>query len=106
MESTSSICNKDQAVLVVPFCKRHMVLIKEYCKELVPDFCHDHMSIESENKEVIVLIDVNNIQGIPEFVQDLYEVLKEYDVTIYSGVDYCKNPVTCLTLHIENRLGK
>ncbi len=97
----NSTC-KDQAVLVVPSLKQY-IDVKQYCLDMLPEFCHNHITDESENKEVIALIDLSNIHDIPVFVQDLYKALEKYDVTIRTGVDYCKCPVTCLALHILDK---
>ena len=88
--------------MVVPSLKQY-IDVKHYCQDMLPEFCHNHITDESENMEVIALIDLHNIQNIPEFVQNLHRVLEEYDVTIRTGVDYCKCPVTCLALHILDK---
>ncbi len=101
-DSVGSTTSKDQAILMVLPCDQNIISsVKLYCLKLLPYFCNKHIPDGSESKEVIALIDLNNIEGIPEFVQDLYRVLDQYDVTIYTGVNYRNGLVTCLALHIQ-----
>ncbi len=99
-DSVGSTTTKDQAILVVPMCDESVIQVKAYCQRLLPNFCGKHITDGGDNKEVIVLIDLKNVQGIPQFVNDLHRVLGNYDVTIYTGLDYQKCQVTCLVLHV------
>ncbi len=102
-DSYGNTPSKDQAILVVPASPdQNVVNIKRYCHSELPKLCAKHITSENNDiiKEVIAIIDVTNVQGVPEFGEDLHEVLRNYDVTIHTGVDYHTCPVTCLVLYI------
>ena len=99
-DSVISSQGRNQVFVIVHPCDLEILNVKEYCLKAVPDLCESHITATND-KELICIIDINGMDGIPRFVQDLYTRLSGYEVTIYTGVNHVKAPVTCLALHIS-----
>ncbi len=75
-----------------------MLDVKDYCFDQLIATCNSHFN-GSEDKELIALIDVANVKQVAEFVKDMVSTLSQYDMQVYTGLDYRKSNVTCLVLH-------
>ncbi len=99
-DSIISSQGRNQMFIIVHPCDPEILNVKAYCLKAIPDLCGSHITATND-KELIFIIDINDIAGIPRFVQDLYRKLSAYEVTIYTGVNHSKGSVTCLALHIS-----
>ena len=93
--------SKVQAVLVIIPVHENIINVAEYLRKCIPYFCEEYVTA-TNGTEVICFADVKemSLECLTELVKDLYSALRNYDVSITTGVKPTKGPITCLCLHV------